>query len=208
MRSFTYILGALVLLLLVLNIVILIKHKENKEESQLLFEQYNEVSAKGIMLKQQGAFQQAAEAVVLPDMELKSPKDNSRIKLSSLLKDGHPKLFFRFRETDCDACVQHSLDLIKEAANRIPGEDIIILSGYKNVRQFYAYTKTQKLSTYNIEDQSLPLDTQEQPYFFIIADHARIQNVFVPLKGDKGYTADYLSMMKNKYWHLHQHHSH
>ena len=213
MKKLIFLLVAFVLLLLAFNVVILNKYKKTLAESELLIDRYNDLSAReareSSILKKQAILQQVAETMLLSDIEFKSPKNNSNVKLSALLKSGNPKLFFRFKETDCDACVQSSLRLIEETTAHMPRSEIVILSGYKNARQFYAYAEQQLISVYNADNLPTVLDEQEQPYFFVMDSNLRMQNVFIPTKEDVNYTADYLNCVSHKYWpHSHDEHNH
>lgn len=218
MKKLVYLLTIFVIVLLGFNVILLKKHQEIKAQNMLLIDKYNKLSVRELrtssILKKNIIFHHAAEAAYCPDIQLKKPKTNSDLKLSALVNNSNePLLFFRFKETDCDACVQQALKLLKKITEQSPGRRITILSGYKNVRQFYAYADNESKSfdIYNVDELPVIPETQESPYFFVLNGDLAMKNVFVPMKGDMEFTVDYLECISQKYWqcgHEHCNHAH
>jgi hypothetical protein len=210
-----------IILLLIFNSVLLYKYKQQgKRNGNLLVQLEQQSTQKGEFedLKQIILLQQRSEAYPCTDVEMKNPKTKENVSLYSLLKQDKPTLFFRFKENDCDACVQSATQILTDIAEHFLEIDMVILSGYGNARQFYAYAQAEnhQMSIYNVDHLPLPVDKQEVPYFFILTSELRIQNVFIPNKSDPVLTTKYLDVIQEKYWPdkhdhthcTHDHHSH
>jgi hypothetical protein len=153
--------------------------------------------------------QQESEGLTVQTIKVQDVEHKREVPLQSLIKtDQQSVLCFRFRENDCDACVQQSLSLLKEVSEYFPEKGIAILSGYGNVRQFQAYaqsTDKHLFLVYNVDTVSIAAENQEQPYFFVLTHEYKIQNVFIVCKEDAQLTAEYLHSMAHKYWAVHKH---
>lgn len=188
------------LVIIIFNIVLLNLLLSKNNENIVLFSRVNELLIKESIIKKQFFLQQSFESMCIPDTILSKPNNIYFHSFSSLVKNGRPKLFFRFRETNCDACVQKTLRIIGGIVNEMPKDNIIILCSYTNARKFYAYKETQNICVYNVNEKFLPLDDQEEPYFFVLTDDLRIKNIFITIKEDDKYTIDYLNCIINRYY--------
>jgi hypothetical protein len=201
-------------LLLALNSIVLYRYYHSQEKLQEISYQMNELSIKELresfILKQAMMFQQMSEAVSCKDVKLQDAKTRKTIALFSLFKGNNALLFFRFKENDCDACVEKSVKLLEKMSGYFPANGIVILSGYGNVRQFYAYAQSKKKQFRILNTETFPVaaENQEQPYFFVVTPDLKIQNVFIVNKGDSQFTGDYLHNIEHKYWDLQDGHTH
>lgn len=199
--------GLVILLLILANIVLLKKYRELKAYSLSVTEKYEQLSVKHTKvkaaLKENTVIQRVTEAMLCPDVTLIDPRTKSNTRLSELVKEGNPLLFFRFKDTDCDACVQHALHVLKNIALKLHDQQMIILSGYKNVRQFYAFAAHEKKSfkVFNADELSILPDNYEKPYFFMLNGSMELKDVFFYVKEDTEVTSDYLQSIHHKYWH-------
>jgi hypothetical protein len=212
----------LTVLLLLFNLSLMYKYKQQKNSINDLTNKTGRITDREAWeaeeLKEATLIQQLSEAYPCQNIEIKNPKTKENILLHSLLKEHKVVLFFRFKENDCDACIQHATKTLSEIAEHFPEMNIVILSGYGNVRQFYAYAQTEnhQLSVYNVNHLSIPVDDREIPYFFILTPALKIQNIFILDKSDPTLTIRYLNVMQEKYWPgehdhthcTHDHHSH
>jgi hypothetical protein len=210
------------ILLLLFNLNLLYKYKQQKNNINDLTDNIVQIAddkkIEITQLKETILIQQRSEAYPCTDVEMKNPKTKENVSLHSLLKQDKPVLFFRFKENDCDACVRNATQILSDIAEHFPEIDLAILSGYGNVRQFYAYVQAEnhQLNIYNVDHLPLPVDEQDVPYFFILTPELKMQNVFIPDKSDPMLTAQYLDVMQKKYWPdkhdhthcTHDHHSH
>lgn len=207
MKKLQNTLGILVILLLLFNAIIVIKYNNEKKKYQILMENFSVLSIKesrqSNTLKKFAIFQQNIESGLFPDIKLKEAKGKRIINFSSILKSNDPVLFFRFKETNCDACIQEAMIMLHEIPSSYsPSVKIVILCSYSNVRQFYAFANEEKeeFEVYNVDSLPLYIDKLENPYFFVMNQDMRIRNIFIPLKDDSQYTKDYLKCVTNKYW--------
>jgi hypothetical protein len=201
-------------LLLVLNSTVLYRYYRSLEKLQEISWQVNEFSVKELressILKRTVMFQQMSEAVSCREVKLQDAETRKTVTSQSLLKGNSALLFFRFKENDCDACVEKSVDLLEKISGYFPANGIVILSGYGNVRQFYAYVQSKKKQFRILNTETLPVaaENQEQPYFFVVTPDLKIQNVFIVNKGDSQFTGEYLHNIGHKYWDLQDGHTH
>ena len=204
-------LWAVIALLLVLNLIALYRYRQSQIELQTVSYRINELSVKeareSSVLKKFMLLQQVSEGVSCKEMEIQDAKTKETITMASLFKNNDALLFFRFKENDCDACVSKSVRLLEDMSEHFPANGIVILSGYGNVRQFYAYAQSKERHFRVFNAGALPVDAenQEQPYFFVVTPDLKIQNVFIVSKEDEKMTSSYLHVISHKYWNVCSH---
>ncbi len=195
----------LVTVLAIFNLCLIYRYSQLKQTSTLIAEEYSQILVKeervSQKLKAYSIYQHAMEGVDIPDIMIRK-ENNDSLSLSSLIDEcGGPILCFRFKDSHCDACIQHAIRMLHKISTDIP-QQIVILSGYTNLLQFKAFESSQKrkLTTYNIEDiPCWDIDAIEQSYFFVLKGD-KIHNVFIPLKEDNNYTQDYIHTLMHRYW--------
>jgi hypothetical protein len=205
-------LGIVIILLLIFNSVIAYKYNANKKELAIV-NRFSELQVKenhnANSLKKAIMLQQLSEAIPCVDIEIKDAETQKTVFLHSLLEKDKPLLFFRFKESYCDACVEQSILLLTDMSKYFPENRILILSGYANVRQFYAYAQTYKkhFKVFNIDVLPIAAEDQDSPYFFVLTQDMKFQNIFIVNKEDIGLTSEYLHYMGHKYWsdYTHEH---
>ena len=197
-----------IIILLAFNSVLLYKHKQLKNNHLSLFSQLSELLGKEDFLKTTSIVQHFSEGMPANGIEVRNSENGMNVPLSSLAEND-ACLFFRFKETDCDGCVQQSIRLLEKFSNQFPEMKIFILSGYSNVRYFHAYVQNHKENfiVYNLNFMPLTADNQDEPYFFVLTPDQRIQNVFITNNEDNSFSEEYIDCMRVKYWsaHIHDH---
>lgn len=116
----------------------------------------------------------------LPDIQLQFGS------LSSFIKNRNkPILIFRIKETHCNTCVQHALNILSEVFDDNM-ENIMIVGSYTLTRNL-KIVLNQKLKTDCIIQNETSkifankeLERYESPYFFILHQNMRISNIFMP----------------------------
>ncbi len=201
MKMITWVLATGFVLVVALNFVLLDKYKQEREANVHKAETLERVSVNELTLQENMLFQYAAEAMPCPDVELRNPKTKGVLKLSELVEGKSPKLFFRFKETDCDACIQQALRLLKEITAEFPDLPVTILSGYANTRQFYAYANSENKSyeIYNVSSFPVVPEEQDKPYFFVLNGRAAMESVYIFTQGNSRLSREYLKCMRHKY---------
>lgn len=206
MKKILYFSFTLIILLLAGNAVLFYKYKQLKVYHLSLVDKYNELSTKQLriasVLKENNVVQRMTEAMSCPDITLVDPGSKRNRKISDLLQKDAPLLFFRFRETDCNACVQQALELLKDIAVRFPEQKIVVLSGYKNVRQFYAYAgnESKEFKVYNVNEFPILPDNYDKPYFFVLNKNMELRDIFFYVKEETELNMDYLNCIIRKHW--------
>lgn len=202
------------ILLIGLNFLVLFQYKQLQKENQylaLVNAQYGSIKlGESEVLKHNLIIQQLSEAISCENLELKTPDTRENISFTKLIQN-EPKLFFRFKEASCDACIQSTIEFLSDLSKSMPDIEIIILSGYANVRQFQAYAQSnqsKQFKVYNINEIPFTADQQDQPYLFIVTPDNLIRNVFITTKEDDRLTQEYLNAIMHRYWHhaIHDHH--
>lgn len=181
------------------------KYKQMENAASIIADKYSAISVKeeriSNKLKTYTLIQQAMENTEVPPIAVKNISKESFMLSDLDTSSSAPTLCFRFKETHCDACIQHAIRMLNECTATIPNR-IIVLSGYSNFTHFAAFesSQNQNISTYNIEEiPCWEVDGIEQSYFFIL-HQGRIHNLFIPLKEDNNYTDNYIHTLLHKYW--------
>lgn len=210
MKMVTWVLAAGFVLVVAFNFILLNKYKQEREANVYIAEKQEKVSANELTLQENMLFQYAAEVTPCPDVVLKNPKTKGEQKLSELVEGKEPKLFFRFKETDCDVCIQKALRLLKEITTEFPDLPVTILSGYANTRQFYAYANSENKSyeIYNIGSFPVILEEQDKPYFFVLNGSLTMENVYIFTQENNRLSREYLKCMMHKYGYCPEAHDH
>lgn len=192
--------NVLIVFLLFCNVYVLWKYELLKATADDIAEKYSVLSIReervSSKLKKYNNYQQWLNGCVIPSIEVLDSKGDS-ITFASIDEEQKGCLFFRFKETHCDACVMGILQLLKQTV--LTNErKIVVLCGYSNAMQFFAFGKNRKnILVYNIEELPWELDYMDESYFFTISD-GKICDVFVPLKDDFVYLQDYIECMSQK----------
>ena len=195
------------ILLMILNIGLLYRHSQNEKELSIQKEQLNKltIDKKEISetFRKSTIYQQASEATTCKDFKVIDPINNEEtILFKDIIHNKVAQLFFRFKETNCDACTQNTLKQLSKLSAQFPKQGIIVLAGYKNIRQFNAFAQTYKLNfkVFNVHTLPIVAEKQNQPYLFVVTSEYKIQNIFIVNKSESRFTAEYLRCMTNKYW--------
>jgi hypothetical protein len=198
-----------ILALLTLNVFLFLQTDKYKKRNNRLAADIQNVSAAQSAnnnLKAAIVFQQLTESTFVPEIEIDDMETGSKILFSKLLTKNTPLLFFRFRETSCDGCVEHTVSMLTAMADHFPSGRLAILCGYSNTRQFNSFARTMQehhFRVFNVPAMPVPADEQEQPYFFVLTADGLIRNVFIISKNEEELTAEYLHLMGHKYWDVH-----
>ncbi len=204
-----------IILLTVLNMGLLYIIKKNTQnkgitsiENIQLKEQLDKTQWNLNVMRQTMMLQQRSESTPFGEVKVKRITEIGNIPFKTLIQK-EPYLCFRFKETDCDACINRTTKLLTELAPHFP-QKIMVLSGYANMRQFYAFAQTYKdyFSVFNVDTLPVAAENQSQPYFFIVTPDMRIQNVFILTDEIWEATSEYIHNMEHKYWNVHCEHKH
>lgn len=208
MKMIMWVLAMAFVIVTALNFILLNKYKQERAVNAYVTEKQEKVSANELTLQENMLFQYTVEATPCPDVKLGNPKTKGELKLSELVEGKAPKLFFRFKETDCDACIQKALRLLKEITTEFPDLPVTILSGYTNTRQFYAYANSENKSyeIYNISSFPVITEEQDKPYFFVLNGKLTMESVYIFTKENSRLSREYLKCMMHKYGYCHEEH--
>lgn len=133
----------------------------------------------------------------IKDIYVAKPLGDS-IKLSSIINN-KPKLIFRFKETDCNICIENALNDIREIYRIVGAQNIIILANYYNVRSFISFFNSNKMNVmiYNTSSKELgiPIESLDTPYFAIVDAKLIAHSIVIPAKELDGFTKDCLLIL-------------
>lgn len=130
------------------------------------------------------------EEIALKSIEIKNDTvydiENKPFLLKQLL-DNDTKLIFKFSESNCSLCIDHSLRYIEKYQNKIGVANIIIIGDFFNRKSFLVFSKLNpliqsKVYKLNKEVLELPIDDLNKPYLFSANPFLEIDLFFVPLK--------------------------
>jgi len=113
------------------------------------------------------------------------------------------KLFFRYTDVNCNACVDSSLTVIKAFSEKLRDTNIIILASYQTARDLYVWKRINKIKNpvLSIPYKSLAIKTENlnEPFFFVLNRFDRtVQNLFIPAKEYMRTTDEYLQSIQTK----------
>lgn len=204
-RSFVIAVSA-VFFLIMLNVFLLfrlryekvyVKNMQNKSNVLL-----DEANMNLLLLFQNMIYQYENEAVQLPDFSLKNCESLDSFPVSSLIGN-ETVLFFRFRETNCDLCVNKFMELLKNVSDKFPPRHFVVLCSYDNIHECKTFIRKNNLNIniFNVKVLvDLPMEKRNDPYFFILNSDLKVQNVFIPNKNNIDNMNDYMIYIKEKYW--------
>ena len=128
---------------------------------------------------------------------------NNIIPLKKAFKSGQKQILVcRFSKTNCESCVNFSIQSLRKWVESIGIENVMFLGNYRNNRLFNR-TKPlygiQDMMVYNTSAFQIPAEELDYPYFFILDSSLRISNVFVPDKATPNITNKYLKNVLKKF---------
>lgn len=197
-----------ILVLMILNVVLSFRLKSMKSyfisENREYVGQLDKLQRDYRVLLANQFYQYGSEGIVLADFYLRNIEVCDSFPVSSLIHD-RDILFFRFKETNCDACVNRFMEFLKGISKDFPMQNIVILCGYTNVHEYRTFVRKNNLPipVFNVKDIStLPVECQENPYFFVLSSDLRVKNIFIPDVHRTENLNRYLVFVKDKYWSL------
>lgn len=197
-----------IIVLMILNVVLSFRLKSIKSyvisENKACLGQLDRLQRDYRVLLTNQFHQYESEGSILIDFYLREIEVRDSFPVSSVIDDKNI-LFLRFKETNCDACVNRFMEFLKGIPNNFPVQNMVILCGYTNVHEYRTFVRKNKLRipVFNIESISaLSVDCQENPYFFVLGSDLRIKNIFIPDVHQTKHLNRYLNFVKNKYWTL------
>jgi len=141
--------------------------------------------------------QYESENFLLADCEVKQSTGETTV-WKSVIGD-KPKLIFRYTESHCNSCVEHSLNMLAVYKEYIEDENILILATGKNLARLRIYLEKYKLDNiqvlYTLEQTNIPIERYDFPYFYILNSDMKTQLVFLPIKEIPDLTKRYLDII-------------
>lgn len=113
------------------------------------------------------------------------------------------KLVLNFSELNCNTCVDEQLKYLNEYADSIGTSNVLIFvtcNDYSHMRRLKKMNKV-KFELFNLGDSlNNVIKDIGFPYFFVIDKSLRVNSIFIPEKGNKSLTYNYLdNILKNYY---------
>ena len=144
---------------------------------------------------------------------LESETDNQRLIDCILQQNGNkqdslflheiignaPKLLLRFKETNCDVCIQNELENLIRLASKVDTTNIILLGSFSNSRARWMRKSSFKIYNIGNQELGLSLDKENIPYYFILDKDFNAKSVFIPFKEFPDLTNKYFELICRKY---------
>lgn len=115
-----------------------------------------------------------------------------------------PKLVFSFSTFACSSCVESAIERLENIETGVGCENIILLTNYESVRDLVVFYKRTKLNypIYRINDEffNLGVDKIHLPYFFVLKDDFRIQDIYIVDQINLNVTKKYLEIISKKHF--------
>ena len=137
-----------------------------------------------------------------PNICLTDVGSKSKINMEDFALNS-PVLFLRFTEYSCHICVEQALKKIHNMHSSFKTEKFVIIASYENLRDLLLFKKNNNIDypifTIDNDSLSIPLETLNFPYFFILNKKSQATNIFYPLTSSPELTDDYLEILIKKY---------
>lgn len=127
--------------------------------------------------------------------------NGNKVSLSQIINSD--KLILRYSELNCNTCVSKQLDILNSYIDSIGDKNVILLTNYDNniyMKQFKKVAKI-KFAIYNVGSELNELIPDiERPYFFILEQSLRINNMYIPQMDEEELTKAYLHCIAKSYF--------
>lgn len=147
-------------------------------------------------------------SILKEDMRTCYMSDGETVDGSSLLLDEHKEKVFlsdiikgktlvmRLSQQNCQACIMAMMPIVQ----KLDQERVVFLVDYTNRRYFEEFKKTCNAShrVFKTESLSIPLDSLNIPYFFLLDKDLKMDYTFIPHKEMIDQTGKYLEIVKRK----------
>lgn len=108
-------------------------------------------------------------------------------------------LVFRYSELNCQSCVDAMLTQLQKN-KKFNNSNTLLLAWYNNPSYLYQFKRMNRLNlnVFSIKTTSLPPDTLNIPYFYLLDKDLKVSNVFIPEEGDTASVASYLIFVEKR----------
>lgn len=99
--------------------------------------------------------------------------------------DTMPKLIVRFADNYCSACVEYSVNVIKQLTTKRDDIEVIYIGNSHNINVFRSNIDVMDLKdemVYNCENLNIDLEYSGFPYYIILDKNAKIKCCYIPTK--------------------------
>lgn len=121
-----------------------------------------------------------------------------------LFEDGTRRyLVCRISQYDCDVCTDYALEKFASVNAGDYGAKALVLANYPSgkvieiIRQ--RHSAARQIGFYRMEDVNLPAENAGMPYYFILDDNMKVNDVFFPDRLLPEMTSGYFEKIKEKY---------
>jgi hypothetical protein len=195
----------MVFLLLIINGLLLARVRSiNNQRKKLIIQQstfHDIISNKQHIIETKDWLQFESENDEISSSIEVIDENKNKIQLKEMLSK-QPKLVFRYSELNCQQCVDTVFKRLKQLAEEVGKEKILILSSYSNHRDLLLFKRINQidLEVYNLNETKLDISVEEVniPYMFLLDNDFRAKFVFIPEKTMPQLTDNYLLLIKNK----------
>ncbi len=116
-----------------------------------------------------------------------------------------PKLIYMFSSLSCNSCIENEISLLKNYANKIGEENIILISNFSDINYMYKFKRINELNRfqiYNLKDNYIHSKLAEQsiPYYFIVENDFITKAFFFSNKSLNKLTERYYNLIRVRYF--------
>ncbi|SHE81871.1 hypothetical protein [Dysgonomonas macrotermitis] len=201
----TYWILAVTLILVILNLILIkniVSLREYNTEMNNELKKAKDWNQKLDIIRINKVYEEKSEDLQLPQLFLLDAASNFFFIDKKLPSQKHLVLYIS--ESNCEDCIRHALDGLRNYTKDIGIQNIIILTNYVNQRHYQAFQRTLDLQviSYNVNGQklNLPVEILHKPFFFILDTDLSCRQVFLPAKEIEDYTARYLRDISKQHW--------
>lgn len=192
-----------VLLMLALNIVLFFHYHQYKNKVSSYLQTAQKETEKNLTIKDNIEASILCNSTVLGQITYKDINNNN-YNLSNLLEVKTNKFFIcRFSEFDCEVCIKHAIETLKNKAEKIEGNNIIFLCSFKNNEMLSKMIDHYQLNTYmvfNTDSTITPIDDWRKPYYFVLDSNSTISDIMIPGKNHNKFIEMYFNNIRDKHF--------
>src|SRR5690606_12252486 len=199
-----YIAYSLLLILLIINVFLIIRFREERGLVDTVVNQANELvrSINNYKLESSELRKKYQNQILVSGVNLKNTVlrtiENKEFRISDLGGET-PKLFFQFSLQSCNKCVEDQLKLLDEV-ELLTNDSVILLIKTNDLKDLYFFKEnyTSKANLYAISYDGIDMfGNSDDPIYFTLDKLLYVNNFYAPLNEDENLTRKYLHIVNN-----------
>jgi hypothetical protein len=141
---------------------------------------------------------------IILDSDIEIWNSSEKLLLKDLLnKRNFPTVIFRYSELHCQECVNAQIKTLKDFANDIGYDNVLLLANYKNNNDLSVFKRLNQLrdmKIYQVDSLNISIEEFNLPYVFVVDKNMSVQLLFIPDKELSDLDTEYYKIIKRKFF--------